>query len=187
MFHLFAYATGLALGFYIGLVVGWLIVHWPKTRNTLMFIYSDPETPERREAREAAEKFALGQISLHAFLNAQPPGFRMHYKDKEYLNGFDHGPMVKDFYPVHNSQGTAIGQEGLPSQSAYNLYLEKLMAGQDTEPVVVVGDSDNYRIYDGHHRHQAYKDAGRTVIPVWRPLHPASESGKQRSDVDEVQ
>jgi len=137
-------------------------------------VESDWETPERREAREAAEAYARGEISLYRYIKAQPPGFRKVIDGVEYLSSFDSGPMVKKMYPVAGSRGTAIGQKSLYSPPTLKRYTEFLKnnPAEDTEALAVIGEPDNYKIYDGHHRHQAYKDAGRTHVPVWIPMTP---------------
>lgn len=130
------------------------------------------ETPEKREAREAEEAYSQGKISLYQYIKAQPPGFRKVIDGVEYLSSFDSGPMMKKMYPIEGSRGTAIGQKELYSPSTLERYTRflKKHPDQDTEALQVVGEPDNYKIYDGHHRHQAYKNAKRTHVPVWVPV-----------------
>lgn len=132
------------------------------------------ETPEKRKAREAQEAFSQGRIGLFQYLKAQPPGFRIVINGNEYLSSFDDGPMVRKMYPIEGSKGTAISQRELyspPTLARYTKFLKRNPT-KDTEALAVVGEPDNYKIYDGHHRFQAYKNAKRTHIPVWVPVPP---------------
>ena len=132
------------------------------------------ETPEAREAREAQEKYSRGELGLYEYLKAQPSGFRIKIGDSEYVNSFDRGPMVKKLYPVGASQGSAIGQKSLYSPKMLAHYEKFLRENpdEDTEPIVAWGNETGYSIYDGHHRHAAYKSAGRKAIPVWQAVTP---------------
>jgi hypothetical protein len=138
-------------------------------------IVEEFETPERREAREAEEAYSQGRISLYQYIKAQLPGFRKVIDGVEYLSSFDNGPMVKKMYPIEGSKGTAISQKELYSPATLERYTKflKRNPGKDTEALAVVGEPDNYKIYDGHHRHQAYRNAKRTHVPVWVPMQPS--------------
>jgi hypothetical protein len=124
-----------------------------------------------KQAREAEEKFKKGKMKLIPFLKKQEVGFRVQIDGEEYLKSMD-GVFTKKTYPISGFQGSGIGQRELYSPSAlkkYTTYLKK-NPSEDTDPITVDGGPDNYKVRDGHHRMQAYKNAKRTIIPVWVKL-----------------
>lgn len=123
-----------------------------------------------RLAKEAEEKFKNGEIGIGEFLNKQEPGFKAKINGEEYLVSMD-GPFVKKRYPISGFKGSAIGQKELYSPrtvAKYTAYLKRY-PHKDTDGLEVSGTPDNYLVRDGHHRMQAYKNAGRTEVPVIIP------------------
>lgn len=152
----------------------------PPSRSGPIKMAKHVETPEQAEAKEAKEKYDKGEISLYQYLKAQSPGFRLRVGDKEYINSFDRGPMVKDKFPVKAFQGSAIGQKELYSPKTLAFYQKFLEENptEDTEAIIPIGNEKGYSIYDGHHRQKAYENAKREHIPVWRGLDENAPGGK---------
>ena len=121
-----------------------------------------------KEARQAEEKFLKGRLKLKTFLQKQEVGFRAIINGEEYLRSID-GIFVKKTFPLSGHKGTAIGQRELYSPATKKRYTKILKDDPEyhTDPITVVGTPTEYRVIDGHHRTQAYKDAGRKEIPVW--------------------
>ena len=121
-----------------------------------------------KEARQAEEKFLKGRLKLKTFLQKQEAGFRAIINGEEYLRSID-GIFVKKTFPLSGHAGTAIGQRELYSPATKKRYTKMLKNNPktDTDPITVVGTPSEYRVIDGHHRTQAYKDAGRKEMPVW--------------------
>jgi hypothetical protein len=121
-----------------------------------------------RLAKEAEENFKKGEIGIEEFLKTQQPGFKATINGEEYTKSMD-GVFVKRRYPISGFKGSAIGQKELYSPRTvvkYTKYLKK-NPNKDTDGLQVSGTPDNYVVRDGHHRMQAYKNAGRTEVPVF--------------------
>jgi hypothetical protein len=121
-----------------------------------------------RLAKEAEESFKKGEIGIGEFLKTQQPGFKATINGEEYIVSMD-GSFVKRRYPISGFKGSAIGQKELYSPRTvvkYTKYLKK-NPNKDTDGLEVSGTPDNYLVRDGHHRMQAYKNAGRTEVPVF--------------------
>jgi hypothetical protein len=121
-----------------------------------------------RLAKEAEESFKKGEIGIGEFLKTQQPGFKATINGEEYIVSMD-GSFVKRMYPISGFKGSAIGQKELYSPRTvvkYTKYLKK-NPNKDTDGLEVSGTPDNYLVRDGHHRMQAYKNAGRTEVPVF--------------------
>lgn len=129
------------------------------------------EPLETKQARQAEEKYLNGRLKMMTFLKKQEVGFRAIIDGQEYLRSMD-GIFVKKNYPLSGFKGSAIRQTELyspPTLKKYTTYLKKNPT-EDTDPVTVHGEPDNYFVRDGHHRMEAYKKAGRTEVPVWIEL-----------------
>lgn len=121
-----------------------------------------------RIAKQAEESFKKGEIGIGEFLKTQRPGFKATINGEEYIKSMD-GAFVKRRYPISGFKGSAIGQRELYSPrtlARYTAYLKRYK-NKDTDPIEVSGTPDNYKVRDGHHRMQAYKNAKRTEVPVF--------------------
>ena len=121
-----------------------------------------------RLAKQAEESFKKGEIGIGEFLKTQQPGFKATINGEEYIKSMD-GAFVKRRYPISGFKGSAIGQRELYSPrtlARYTAYLKRYK-NKDTDPIEVSGTPDNYKVRDGHHRMQAYKNAKRTEVPVF--------------------
>lgn len=75
-----------------------------------------------------------------------------------------------------------ISYKGAPDKGRVAEYKARIEAGGDLEPITVIKDkSGKYRIEDGKHRYEAYKQAGITNIPVI-DITPVRKSALQKVD-----
>jgi hypothetical protein len=128
-------------------------------------------TPEEREATAAHEAFERGDLGVKDFIAAQPAGFSAEIDGKVY-HSTANGPMVEDRFPLTGFSGSAIAQKELYSPAALAKYTAALKAdpAHETHPLVVEGTAESWKVRDGHHRTQAYMNAGRATVPVIRSL-----------------
>lgn len=128
------------------------------------------ETPERREEREAEEKFKAGALGVYDYIRALRPGQKRTVEGKTYLSTID-GPQVLG---DHRIADLNLARQPYRNQSIIDEYEKQFRNSPDAvEPVSVsrgLNPQDKLHLSDGNHRVEGAKAAGLDFIKGWSPM-----------------